>query len=393
MAVFIVAAKRTPFGKFGGAFTNVSATSLGVHATKAALESANVDPAIVDTITVGQVHGLSSSDAIYTSRHIGLKSGMRIGHGSLTVNRLCGSGFQSVITAATDIMQGDASVAVAAGTENMSQFPFVVRDVRFGTKFGANYNLEDSLWSSLTDSYSNSPMGITAENLAKKYDISRRDCEEYAVRTQERFAAAQEGGVLDAEIAPIDVKGRKGPVTISKDEHNKPGTTLESLAKLPGAFLKDGTVTAGTASGICDGAGALVLASEEACKKHSLTPLARLVSWHFEGVEPTEMGIGPAPAIRGALKKAGLSLGDMDLVDVNEAFAAQWLAVAKELNLDMDKANVNGGAIAVGHPLGASGSRITAHLVHELQRRQAKYAVGSACIGGGQGIALILERP
>ncbi|KTF72147.1 hypothetical protein cypCar_00045248 [Cyprinus carpio] len=274
----------------------------------------------------------------------------------------------------------------------MSQAPYAVRNIRFGTKFGVDLKLEDTLWAGLTDLHIKLPMGITAENLAEKYQISREDCDQYAYQTQQRWKAAHEAGYYNAEIAPIDVKAKKGKVSMTADEHPRPQTTLEQMAKLPTVFKKGGTVTAANASGVSDGAAAVVIASEDALKAHKLTPLARIVAYHASGCDPSIMGIGPVPAITEALKKAGLSLKDMDLVEVNEAFAPQYLAVAKALGLDPAKTNVNGGAIAIGHPLGASGTRITAHLVHELRRRGGKYAVGSACIGGGQGIAVVLEN-
>ncbi|MEE6510934.1 hypothetical protein FKM82_031288 [Ascaphus truei] len=274
----------------------------------------------------------------------------------------------------------------------MSQAPYAVRNIRFGTKLGADLQLEDTLWSGLTDSHIKIPMAITAENLAEKYNISREDCDKYSLKTQQRYKAAQDAGHFAAEMAPIELKSRKGTVLVEHDEHPRPQTTLEQLAKLSPVFKKGGVVTAGNASGVCDGAGALIIAGEEAITKHKLTPLARIVAYHACGCEPKFMGFGPVPAIGGALKKAGLSLQDMDLVEVNEAFAAQYLAVEKALGLSPEKTNLNGGAIAVGHPLAASGSRITAHLAHELRRRGGKYAVGSACIGGGQGIAIILEN-
>lgn len=274
----------------------------------------------------------------------------------------------------------------------MSQAPYAVRNIRFGTKFGVDLKLEDTLWAGLTDLNIKLPMGITAENLAEKYQISREECDQYSHQTQQRWKAAHEAGYFSAEIAPIEVKAKKGKVSMTFDEHPRPQTTLEQMAKLPTVFKKGGTVTAANASGVSDGAAAVIIASEDAVKAHKLTPLARIVSYHTSGCDPSIMGIGPVPAITEALKKAGLSIKDMDLVEVNEAFAPQYLSVAKSLGLDPEKTNVNGGAIAIGHPLGASGTRITAHLVHELRRRGGKYAVGSACIGGGQGIAVILEN-
>jgi acetyl-CoA acyltransferase 2 len=390
-AVYLVSAKRTPFGAFGGAFKDLSAIDLQVVAAKAALEAAAVDPASIDHVIIGNV-AQTSVDAIYMARHVGLRSDIPIPVPALTVNRLCGSGFQSVINGAQEILLGDADLVLAGGTESMSQAPHVARGLRWGTRLGVNPELEDALWSSLTDSYAGCAMGRTAENLAEQYGITREQCDAYALRSQQAWAAAKDAGRFDAEIAPVTVEGRRGAVIVDTDEHPRRETDLASLAKLRTSFGKTGVVTAGNASGICDGAGAIVLASEDAVTTHNLKPLARLVQWHVAGVDPKIMGIGPVPAIRGALTRAGLGLSDLDLIEINEAFAPQYLACEKELELDRAKANVDGGAISLGHPLGASGARITAHLAHELRRRGAKYAVGSACIGGGQGIALILER-
>jgi acetyl-CoA acyltransferase 2 len=390
-AVYLVSAKRTPFGAFGGHFKSLTATDLQVVAGKAALEASGVDPANIDHVVIGNV-AQTSADAIYMARHVGLRCELPIPVPALTVNRLCGSGFQAVVNGAQEILLGDAEIVLTGGTESMSQAPHAARGLRWGTRLGKNPELEDTLWGSLTDSYTGCAMGITAENLAEQYGITREQCDEYALRSQQTWAAAHNNGRFDAEMAPVTVETRKGSVVVDTDEHPRPGSSLEALAKLRPSFSKSGVVTAGNASGICDGAGALVLASEEAVKQHGLTPLARLVQWHVAGVDPKIMGIGPVPAIRGALARAGLSLDDIDLIEINEAFAPQYLACEKELGLDRDKVNVDGGAISLGHPLGASGARITAHLVHELRRREGKYAVGSACIGGGQGIALVLER-
>ncbi|MCX4244097.1 acetyl-CoA C-acetyltransferase [Paraliomyxa miuraensis] len=388
--IFIVAAKRTPFGTFGGKLTKLSAIDLGVVAAKAALEAGKVDPSIIDHVVFGNV-AQTSADALYMARHVGLKAGVPVPVPALTVNRLCGSGFQAVVSGAQEILLHDAEIALVGGTENMSQAPHAARDIRFGTKLGKSPELEDTLWSSLYDPHAGCAMANTAENLAEQFEISREASDEYGLRSQKAWAAAHEGGRFKEELAPVEIKGRKGPETFDTDEHPRPDASLDKMAKLPPVFKKDGRVTAGNASGICDGGAALVIASGEAVKKHGLIPLARLVQWHVAGVEPKIMGIGPVPAIRGALERAGLSLQDMDLVEINEAFAPQYLACEKELGLDRDKTNVDGGAIALGHPLAASGARITAHLVHELRRRKAKYGVGSACIGGGQGIALVLE--
>ena len=389
--VYVVSAKRTPFGKFGGKLKDLTATDMGVHAAKAALEAAGVAADAVDHVVFGNV-AQTSKDAIYLARHVGLRAGTPESVPALTVNRLCGSGFQAVINGAQEILMGDAQVALVGGTESMSQAPYAVRNARWGTRLGKDLNMEDTLWSSLTDSYCGCPMAITAENLGDKYDISREAADEYGLRSQQTWAKAHEGGYYNAEIAPVEVKVKRKVQTMEVDEHPRPDATLEGMAKLPPAFKENGLVSAGNASGICDGAAALVLASEEAVKRLELKPLARLVQWHVAGVPPEIMGFGPVPAIRGALDKAGMSLDQMDLVEINEAFAAQYLACEKELGLEREKTNVNGGAIAIGHPLAASGARITGHLVHELVRRGAKSAVGSACIGGGQGIAVVLER-
>lgn len=389
--VFIVSAKRTPFGTYGGLLKDHSATDLAEHAAKAALAAGNVAPEIVNSVIVGNVMQ-SSSDAAYISRHVGLRAGVPIPVPALTVNRLCGSGFQSIINGAQEICLKESEVVLCGGSESMSQAPYAVRNIRFGTKFGVDLKMEDTLWAGLTDLHVKIPMGITAENLAVQYEISREDCDKYAHKTQQRWKAAHDAGHFNAEIAAVEVKTKKGKQPMTQDEHPRPQTTLEQLAKLQPVFKKGGTVTAANASGVSDGAAAVVIASEDAVKQHKLTPLARIVAYHVSGCDPSIMGIGPVPAISGALKKAGLSLKDMDLVEVNEAFAPQYLSVEKALGLDPEKTNVNGGAIALGHPLGASGSRITAHLVHELRRRGGKYAVGSACIGGGQGIAIIIEN-
>ncbi|MCA9707928.1 MAG: acetyl-CoA C-acetyltransferase [Myxococcales bacterium] len=388
--VFIVAAKRTPFGTFGGKLKDHSAIELGVIAAKAALAAGNVDPETVDHVVVGNV-AQTSADALYMARHVGLKAGVPIPVPALTVNRLCGSGFQAIVNGAQEILLGDAEIVLTGGTESMSQAPYAARGIRFGVRLGKSPELEDTLWSSLYDPHAGCAMANTAENLAAKFEISREACDEYGLRSQKTWAAAHEAGRFAQELAPIEIKGRKGVEVFDTDEHARPDSSLEKMAKLPPVFKKDGVVTAGNASGICDGAGAVVIASGEAVRKHGLTPLARIVQWHVAGVEPTLMGIGPVPAIRGALERSGLGLDAMDLVEINEAFAPQYLACEKELGLDRDKVNVDGGAIALGHPLAASGARIMAHLTHELRRRKGRHAVGSACIGGGQGIAIVIE--
>ncbi|MGO9000320.1 MAG: acetyl-CoA C-acetyltransferase [Polyangiaceae bacterium] len=390
-SIVIVAAKRTAFGTMQGALKSLSATDLGVHAAKAALAQSKVAPEKIAHVVIGNVIQ-SSADAIYCARHIGLKAGLPITTPAVTVNRLCGSGFEAIVQGASQLLLGEGEAVLVGGTENMTQSPHILRGARDGWVFGKAPAVEDSLWSALTDTYTGTPMAITAENLAQKYGITRQQCDELALSSQQRWAAANEKGVFKDEIAPLEIASKKGTVTFAVDEHPRPQSTLETLGKLAPVFKKDGVVTAGNASGICDGAACLVLTTEDFAKRSGLTPLARIVQWGVAGVEPSIMGIGPAPAIKSALERASLKLSDMDLVEVNEAFAPQYLAVEKELGLDRAKTNVNGGAIALGHPLGTSGARITGHLVYELARRKGRYAIGSACIGGGQGIAVLIER-
>jgi acetyl-CoA acetyltransferase family protein len=386
-----LAAKRTPFGTYGGSLKDQTATDLGVHAAKAAIAQSKVKPEEIDNVVFGNVVQ-TSGDAIYLARHVGLRAGLPQQVPALTVNRLCGSGFEAVVDAALEMVAGHSECALVGGTESMSQAPHIARGLRFGVALGKSPKLEDSLWEALTDSYTGLPMAMTAENLATKYGISQREVDEYSVLSQKRFAAAQEAGRLSDEIAPMELPGKKGAtVQFAKDEHNRPETTVEGLAKLPKVFKKDGVIHAGAASGICDGAGALILATRQFAEKRGLKPIGKLIGWGTSGCDPSIMGIGPAPAIRRALDRHQAQLSDFDLFEVNEAFAPQYLAVEKELGLPRDRTNVDGGAIAVGHPLAASGARITSHLLYEMRRRGAKRAIGSACIGGGQGIALLLE--
>ena len=362
--------------------------------SKGALAAAKVDPVHVGDVFMGNVIP-SSLDATYLARHVGLKSGVPMATPAMTINRLCGSGFETVCLGAESILGGRSKIALCGGTENMSQAPMVIDGLtaRWGTALGKGLQAEDSLWAGLTDSYTGTPMGITAEKLAEQYEISREQCDAYALRSQNLWQKANEAGVFDAEIEPVEIKTRKGVVMVTTDEHPRNDAKLEDMSKLKPVFKRDGgVVTAGSASGICDGAASLVVAGEDAVKEHGLSPLARVVSFARVGCDPTIMGIGPVPAIRMALNQAGLTLADMDMIEINEAFAGQYLACEKELGLNPDICNVNGGAIALGHPLGASGSRILAHLAHGLQRTGNRYAVGAACIGGGQGIAVILER-
>ena len=390
-SIVIVGAKRTAFGAMQGTLKGVSATDLGVHAAKGALAQSGIALDAIGHVIIGNVMQ-TSADAIYCARHIGLKAGLPITTPAVTVNRLCGSGFEAVIQGAHQLLLGDHEAVLVGGTENMTQAPLILRGARDGWSFGKSPAVEDSLWSALTDSMSNTPMAVTAENLAVKYGLTRAECDAYALLSQQRWAAANEKGLFKDEIVSVEIASKKGAIQFAVDEHPRPQSTLETLGKLPPVFKKDGVVTAGNASGICDGAACLVLTTEEFAKANGLKPLARLVQWGVAGVEPTLMGIGPAPAIQHALARAELKQSDIDLFEVNEAFAPQYLAVEKELGLPRDKTNVNGGAIALGHPLGASGARITTHLVYELARRSGRYAVGSACIGGGQGLAVVLER-
>lgn len=389
--IVFISGKRTAFGAFGGSLKDISATDLTVAAGLGAIQAAGVKPEDIGQTIIGNVVQ-SAADAAYLARHAGLKLGVPVNVGAYIVNRLCGSGFQSWIDAASMILSGDAGCVLAGGVEQMSQIPYVNRKIRFdGLRMG-NYELEDAMTSALMDTYAGMPMAITAENLGAQYDITRQACDEFAIKSQQRYKAALDKNYFAAEIAPVKVVTKKGEVIVDKDEHPKPDSTLEKIQTLKSLFKKDGLVTAATASGIVDGAACSLLASESFAKTKGLRPMARIVSWAAVGCDPKIMGIGPAAAARKALEKAGLNLEQMDLVEVNEAFAAQYLSVEKELKLDPSRANVNGGAIAVGHPLGASGARIMNHLAYELHRRNGKYALGSACIGGGQGIAVIIER-
>jgi len=376
------------FGKLGG----LSAIELATHAAKAAFKRAAVDPAWIDHVIVGNALQ-TSKDAIYGARHVGLKAGVPIEAPAVTVNRLCGSGFESIVQAAHRILLGEAKFVLAGGMESMSQAPHVVRGLRGrGLRFGQKPELEDLLFESLMDPVAGLYMAQTAELLARRYEISREDQDAFALRSHQLGIAATDRGIFRDEIAPITAKRGRKELLVSEDDHIKRDTSAEALAKLRPAFGKDGTVTAGNASGIVDGAACCIVAGEDAARERGLAPIARLVSWSTAGCDPEVMGIGPAPAIRGALKKAELRLDEIDLIEVNEAFAAQYLAVERELGLDRDKVNVNGGAIALGHPLGMTGTRLTLTLARELQRREARYGVASACIGGGQGIAVVLER-
>ena len=388
--VFIIGGARTPMTEYAGALKDISALDLGARASRAAFERTGVKPEWIDHVVVGNVMQ-TSADAIYGARHVGLKAGVPIEVPALTVNRLCGSGIQAAVSGAQLIQLDEADIVLTGGIESMSQAPHVIRGLRSGLKL-AQGKLEDSLYEALMDPYCGLFMAQTAEKCAAKYGISREEQDQYALRSQLAAAKAWADGLFKDEIVPVEIKSRKGVTIVDADDHMRADTTLEGLAKLPAAFSKDGTVTAGNASGIVDGGAALILASEKAVQDRTLTPVARIVTWAAVGVDPSYMGMGPAPATRKALERARLKLEDIDLIEVNEAFAGQYLAVERELHLDREKTNVNGGAIALGHPLGMTGTRLLLTLTRELKRRGGRYGLATACIGGGQGIAAIVER-
>lgn len=390
--VVFLSGVRTGFGAFGGALKDISATELGAIAGRAALDRAGVPADAVGHVIFGNVLQ-TSADAPYLARHVGLKAGLPIETPAVTVNRLCGSGFEAVIQGAHRILLGETSVVLAGGTESMSQAPHVVRGARWGLRLGPPPPLEDALWETVRDSYCGLAMAETAERLGERYGITREAVDCLAARSQACAKAAWDAGAFGEEMVPVTLKDRKTrqDMAWAADEHIRPDTTPEALGKLAPYFRKDGVVTAGNASGIGDGAAALVVADGAWARERGLRPIGRLLGWGVAGVDPAMMGIGPVPASRRALRHAGLSLDDMDLVEVNEAFAVQYLAVERELGLDRERTNVDGGAVALGHPLGASGARITAHLLHALRRRGGRYGLGAACIGGGQGAAVIVE--
>ncbi|WP_010677070.1 acetyl-CoA C-acetyltransferase [Bacillus timonensis] len=389
--IFIIDGARTAFTSFGGAFAGTGATELGRATAVEAMKRAKVDPAQIDHVIYGNVIH-TEKNASYLARHISLHSDIPLEVPAFMVNRLCGSGLQSVVSAAHHILVGDAELVLAGGTENMSQSPYANFTQRFGGSKMGNLQFEDMLLTTLTDQYTGKGMGMTAEKLAKNYGITREEQDKFAIQSNQRAAKAAENGTFAEEIVPVEVKTRKGRIFIEKDEHIKPDANLETMSKLRPSFAADGTVTAANASGINDGAASVIVAGEKAVRENGLKPLAKVISWGVAGVDPTIMGIGPVPAIKKALERVGLGLGDMDLVEVNEAFAAQYLAVEKELRLDREKTNVNGGAVALGHPVGASGARILLSAAYELRRRVKRYAVVSLCIGGGQGIAMVIEN-
>ena len=395
--IVIVGGARTPMAEYIGTpgfgkFKDLSALDLGAHAGKAALERSKVDPASVDHVVFGNVLQ-SSLDALYGARHIGLKAGVPQAVPALTVNRLCGSGIQSIVSAAQMIQLGEATTALAGGTENMSQAPYVLYGARQGFRFGQAPEMKDSLFASLYDPYADSYMAQTAERIGKRLGITREEQDAYALRSHQLGAAAVEEGRFAEEIAPVVIPGRRGDLVVDTDDHVKPDTTIEGLARLRAAFGKEGTVTAGNASGIVDGAAAVVVTTAERAQADGLDTLAIVRGWSAVGVDPKEMGIGPVPAIQRVMEQAGMDLSQVDRVEINEAFSAQYLGCEKELGLDRDRCNVNGGAISLGHPLGATGTRIVLTLALELRRSGGRFGVASACIGGGQGIAILIENP
>jgi acetyl-CoA acetyltransferase family protein len=387
--VVILAGARTPMARYNGEFANISAIDLGAIAAKEAIKRSGVDAGEVDHIVFGNVQQ-SSADALYGARHVGLKAGLKVETPAVTVNRLCGSGMEAISQAAQRILLGEAKTVLAGGMENMTQVPHVIRGARSGFRLGEG-KLEDALMAGLLDPISGCTMSDTAENLAVDYKITRKESDEFALRSQQAAEAAYRACRMKEELVPVEVgKGKKAHL-FPEDDHRRPDTTMESLSALPPAFRKDGVVTAGNASGIVDGAAAVVVTHAKTAKERGWKPLGRIVSWATVGVEPRIMGIGPVPATWKALELAGLKLVQMDLIEVNEAFAPQYLAVEKALSLNRDKVNVNGGAIALGHPLGATGARLILTLLLELRRRNARYGLATACIGGGQGIAMIVE--
>jgi acetyl-CoA acetyltransferase family protein len=390
--IAIVSGARTPFGRYCGKLKDFTAQELGAIAAKGAMERAGVDPKEFDHVVFGNAQQ-TSGDALYGARHVGLRAGIPIATPALTVNRLCGSGLQAIVSAAQMIQTDEAKIVLAGGMEAMSQAPFVIRG-RDGFTLSPGGKLEDSLMVALLDSFCGSYMADTAELYGAQQGMTRGMQDEFALRSQKCADDAYQAGRIQAELVQVSLRNHKGEPTgesLTEDDHRRPQTTMEGLAKLKPAFGKNGTVTAGNASGIVDGGAAVVVMSLENALKRNLRPLGRIVGWGIAGVEPKLMGRGPVPASKIALQKAGLSLDYIDLIEVNEAFAAQYLAVEKELGLDREKVNVNGGAIALGHPLGATGTRLVITLLYELQRRKKKYGLATACIGGGQGIAMVVE--
>lgn len=386
--IVIVEGARTPFANLSKSFKHITATELGVISAKEAIKRSNINPNDIDHVIFGNVQQ-SSKDAHLLARHVALKSGLKLETPAVTINRVCGTGIESIIMAARFIKTGEANAVLAGGTESMSQVPHVIRGMRWGSPLGGP-TVEDWLWDGLLDTNCGYTMGETAENVAEKYKVSREDVDLHALSSYESAVQARDKGYLAEEIVPVTVKHRKGDFVVEHDEHIRE-TNLEQLQKLEARFVENGVVTPGNASGMVDGAASVIVTSAEYAEKHNLKPLARITSWEAIGVEPKYMGIGPVPAINGALEKASLTIDDLDLVEINEAFSAQYIACQRELGFPVEIGNVNGGAIAIGHPLAASGTRITYSLIKELRRRGKRYGVSSACIGGGQGVAIIVE--
>jgi acetyl-CoA acyltransferase 2 len=389
LSIVVAEGARTPMAEYNGHFADTSATDLAVLAAQEALRRARFEPAEIGHVIVGNVLQ-TSSDAIYLSRHVGLRAGVPVPVPAVTVNRLCGSGFEALVQAKHRILLGEAEAVLAGGTENMSQAPFVIRGARTGLRLGQG-KLEDSLMSGLFDAVPGLAMAQTSDKVARRHGITREEQDAFAVESQRKAADAWASGRLAEEVVAVEAKKGRKTVRVEKDDHMTPDTTLEGLAKLAPAFGKDGMVTGGNASGIVDGAAMMVVTTEQRAREKGLVPLGRIVAEAVTGCDPSEMGLGPVSACRAALARAGKTLADMDLVEVNEAFAGQILGVVKELGLDRATLNVNGGAIALGHPLGASGARLTLTLLKELRRRGKRWGLASACIGGGQGIALVVE--
>jgi acetyl-CoA acetyltransferase family protein len=389
--IAIVSGARTPFGRYCGKIKDYTAQELGAVAAKAAIERAGIDLKEFDHVVFGNAQQ-TTGDALYGARHVGLRAGLPIETPALTVNRLCGSGMQAIVSAAQMIQTDEAKIVLAGGMEAMSQAPFVIRG-RDGFTLAPGGKLEDSLMVALLDSYCGMQMASTAELYAEQQGITRQAQDELALRSQQNADAAYKEGRIQEELTPVPLRSKGEPTgeMLTEDDHRRPQTTMEGLAKLRASFGKNGTVTAGNASGIVDGAAAVVVMSLEEAQKRNLKPLGRIVNWGIAGVDPKVMGRGPVPATKAALQRAGMTLDSIDLIEVNEAFAAQYLAVEKELGLDREKVNVNGGAIALGHPLGATGTRLVITVLYELRRRKKKYGLATACIGGGQGIAMVVE--
>jgi acetyl-CoA C-acetyltransferase len=388
--VVIVGAARTPIGSFNGALSGVSAVDLGATVIKEAINRAGITPDMVDETILGCI--LQAGQGQGVARQAAVKAGIPVEKPAMTINMICGSGLKSVQLAAQSIISGENEIVVAGGTENMSQAPYLLKNARTGYRMGHGEIVDAMIHDALTDAFHNYPMGITAENLAEKYGISREEQDQFAVGSQNKAEAAMKEGKFKDEIVPVVVSSKKGDVIVDTDEYPRAGATLDGMAKLRPSFKKDGTVTAGNASGINDGAAALVIMSADRAKELGLEVLGKIVGYGSAGVDPSLMGIGPVPAVKKALERAKLEIKDMDLIEANEAFAVQSLCVARELQFDMEKVNVNGGAIALGHPVGASGARILTTLLYEMKKRDAKHGLATLCIGGGMGTAVVIER-